>query len=432
MGDSEPLPCELILLQSGKRKEYISNYSNHIRTSPTCESVVRSAIQYPNPITGDAKQYDEFTDANPSTDRIRMMHHLFSFLQQCGCDIHDLSSFLTCDELVRYYSFLERYADKMGLSADDLRKCILRKKIATLWMEVNHYKSQRYNLRPSTRVGIVIDSAAVYMDLKTLITQFQFGEDPETKCMCFCCFVMGYYSFFQQDWANTTYFWGLSHYKQYHWEESTITLVLDRIANRQPVSEKPTPMQCPVDYSSISAKPCKSYSQTLQKHTCLASLENAPSPTVLVHYIQYHLSEWSNATSYFSNRDLRLNKESCYCFMMCLYLCGYISEVIAMNQYISFCNYSDVEMMLKSNDISDACIDVYSDVPLLQLLIHMYAERAVTCEKAKHALDLLMEQMQNPMINAFNDEMIISQEKLNLQKRLFRYLHWEFLINLSA
>ncbi|KAK8821809.1 hypothetical protein WA556_002254 [Blastocystis sp. ATCC 50177/Nand II] len=89
-------------------------------------------------------------------------------------------------------------------------------------------------------------------------------------------------------------------------------------------------------------------------------------------------------------------------------------------------------MMLKSNDISDACIDFYSDVPLLQLLIHMYAERAVTCEKAKHTLDLLMEQMQNPMINAFNDEMIISQEKLNLQKRLFRYLHWEFLINLSA
>lgn len=57
------------------------------------------------------------------------------------------------------------------------------------------------------------------------------------------------------------------------------------------------------DYSSISVKPCKSYSQTLQKHTCLASLENAPSPTVLVHYIQYHLSEWSNATSYFSNSD---------------------------------------------------------------------------------------------------------------------------------
>ncbi|KAK8822517.1 hypothetical protein WA577_005679, partial [Blastocystis sp. JDR] len=110
--------------------------------------------------------------------------------------------------------------------------------------------------------------------------------------------------------------------------------------------------------------------------------------------------------------------------MMCLYLCGYISEVIAMNQYISFCNYSDVEMMLKSNDISDACIDFYSDVPLLQLLIHIYAERAVTCEKAKHTLDLLMEQMQNPMINAFNDEMIISQEKLNLQKRLFRYLYW--------
>ena len=115
----------------------------------------------------------------------------------------------------------------MGLSADDLRKCILRKKIATLWMEVNHYKLQRYNLRPSTRVGIVIDSAAVYKDLKALITQFQFGEDPETKCMCYCCFVMGYYSFFQQDWAATTYFWGLSHYKQYHWEESTITLVLD-------------------------------------------------------------------------------------------------------------------------------------------------------------------------------------------------------------
>ena len=54
--------------------------------------------------------------------------------------------------------------------------------------------------------------------------------------------------------------------------------------------------------------------------------------------------------------DLRLPKESCYCVMMCLYLCGYISEVIAMNQYISFCNYGDVEMMMKSNDINDACI----------------------------------------------------------------------------
>ena len=92
--------------------------------------------------------------------------------------------------------------------------------------------------------------------------------------------------------------------------------------------------------------------------------------------------------------DLRLAKESCYCVMMCLYLCGYISEVIAMNQYISFCNYGDVEMMMKSNDINDACIQAgnsgsthsqfYSDIPLLQLLIHLYSERRVVSNEASH------------------------------------------------
>ena len=80
--------------------------------------------------------------------------------------------------------------------------------------------------------------------------------------------------------------------------------------------------------------------------------------------------------------------------MMCLYLCGYISEVIAMNQYISFCNYGDVEMMMKSNDINDACIQAgnsgsthsqfYSDTPLLQLLSHLYSERRVVSKDASH------------------------------------------------
>lgn len=64
------------------------------------ESVVRSAIQYPNPISGDAQQVDESIDANPSLDRIRIMCNLVSFLNECGCDIYDLTSFLTCDQVV--------------------------------------------------------------------------------------------------------------------------------------------------------------------------------------------------------------------------------------------------------------------------------------------------------------------------------------------
>ena len=115
----------------------------------------------------------------------------------------------------------------MGLPANELQKYVIRKKIAMLWMEVDRYQSNRYSLRPVSQMSIAFDSSAVYNELRSVVANFRFGENPETKCMCFFCYVMGYYSFFQQDWENTRFFFNLSHYQEFHWGESTTNLILN-------------------------------------------------------------------------------------------------------------------------------------------------------------------------------------------------------------
>ena len=68
-------------------------------------------------------------------------------------------------------------------------------------------------------------------------------------------------------------------------------------------------------------------------------------------------------------------KEDYVCLMTSLYRANYISEMICLNQYFSFCSYDDVEVMLKDHDFDNACIYFLSDIPLLEILIKLYSQR---------------------------------------------------------
>jgi len=47
------------------------------------------------------------------------------------------------------------------------------------------------------------------------------------------------------------------------------------------------------------------------------------------------------------------------CVIMCLYLCGFVSEMICLNQVISVCSYSDIEIMIQSNSLNKDLICVW-------------------------------------------------------------------------
>lgn len=47
------------------------------------------------------------------------------------------------------------------------------------------------------------------------------------------------------------------------------------------------------------------------------------------------------------------------CVIMCLYLCGFVSEMICLNQVISVCSYSDIEIMVQSNSLNKDLICVW-------------------------------------------------------------------------
>ena len=73
--------------------------------------------------------------------------------------------------------------------------------------------------------------------------------------------------------------------------------------------------------------------------------------------------------------SLQTVKEDYVCLMTSLYRANYISEMICLNQYFSFCSYDDVEVMLKDHDFDNACIYFLSDIPLLEILIKLYSQR---------------------------------------------------------
>ena len=68
--------------------------------------------------------------------------------------------------------------------------------------------------------------------------------------------------------------------------------------------------------------------------------------------------------------------------MTSLYQANYISEMICLNQYFSFCSYDDVEVMLKDHDFDNACIYFLSDIPLLEILIKLYSQRRTISKDA--------------------------------------------------
>ena len=79
----------------------------------------------------------------------------------------------------------------------------------------------------------------------------------------------------------------------------------------------------------------------------------------------------------------RRDKNGYICLMTSLYKADYISEMICLNQYFSFCSYDDVKVMLKTHDFDNACIYFISDIPLLEILIQLYSERRVVNQSAR-------------------------------------------------
>lgn len=80
--------------------------------------------------------------------------------------------------------------------------------------------------------------------------------------------------------------------------------------------------------------------------------------------------------------SLHTNKEHYVCLMTSLYQANFISEMICLNQYFSFCSYDDVEVMLKDHDFDNACIYFLSDIPLLEILIKLYSQRRTISKDA--------------------------------------------------
>ena len=126
----------------------------------------------------------------------------------------------------------------------------------------------------------------------------------------------------------------------------------------------------------------------------------------------------------------RRDKNGYICLMTSLYKADYISEMICLNQYFSFCSYDDVKVMLKTHDFDNACIYFISDIPLLEILIQLYSERRVVNQSAR-TFDLLIQQMQNPNLSSFNDASILKTEKENLERRLLRFLYTKFVISMA-
>ena len=212
-----------------------------IKRVTVVESVVRSALAYPREVNGDAQVNDDTIDINPSKDQINMIGTLSAFLQSCSCDIWDLSQFLTVEELVRlnypyyqqirYYSFLETHAQELNVSNEVAKRCSWRKEIAIMLAEVKRMKSQRYSLQKVSRSILISNVSSVSDDLKRIVAQqSENANENDRECLCYSSFILGYYCFFQQRWEEASFYWKASHFDAYHWDESTVSVLLDRNA----------------------------------------------------------------------------------------------------------------------------------------------------------------------------------------------------------
>ena len=95
--------------------------------------------------------------------------------------------------------------------------------------EVNRMKSQRYSLQKVSRSMLISNVSTVNDDLKRIVAQqTESANKDDRKCLCYSSFILGYYCFFQQRWKEASFYWKASHFDVYHWDESTISALLDR------------------------------------------------------------------------------------------------------------------------------------------------------------------------------------------------------------
>ena len=105
------------------------------------------------------------------------------------------------------------------------------------------------------------------------------------------------------------------------------------------------------------------------EHTCVLRVANHPPVPTMRRYIQTHLIQWNIKSNYFANRmrdhyvsgivdTILPNIYEFGCMVICLYLCGFVSEMLCVNQIVPVCSYYDARYLLHINELDPRVICV--------------------------------------------------------------------------
>ena len=280
-----------------------------------------------------------------------------------------------------------------------------------LLTEIDRIRSSRSSLQKSTpdfnnsSLGNSIQFIIQHVD-----KSIQSNSVPNDTFSCYGAYLLGYYFFFDLSWKkvyfrvplNARHFiigsfailWTLNGVaKMWIWFFQVCVFPSFPLDITTFSSELPSPEGVnQIDFSTLPSLPFYQ-PLTASDHICLTP-QSEVSHDLLIPNIQYHLRSWNRCSSYFMNGiwilivthvvdAFRRDKNGYICLMTSLYKADYISEMICLNQYFSFCSYDDVKVMLKTHDFDNACIYFISDIPLLEILIQLYSERRVVNQSAR-------------------------------------------------
>ena len=360
-------------------EQYINDRKAKKRLIPSFESIVRAAISECCII--DISTESVQNNILSQRDKLMFVSRLVHFLNGGNLEIWDLHSFLSCREINAFYDYIEKNCDSLELSSQqDL--LLYRLNLSVLLTEIDRIRSSRSSLQKSTpdfnnsSLGNSIQFIIQHVD-----KSIQSNSVPNDTFSCYGAYLLGYYFFFDLSWKKALHYWKFCHPVNSEWSCEDVDLILSNITTFS--SELPSPEGVnQIDFSTLPSLP---FYQPLiaSDHMCLTP-QSEVSYDLLIPNIQYHLRSWNRCSSYFMNVDaFRRDKNGYICLMTSLYKADYISEMICLNQYFSFCSYDDVKVMLKTHDFDNACIYFISDIPLLEILIQLYSERRVVNQSAR-------------------------------------------------
>ena len=125
------------------------------------------------------------------------------------------------------------------------------------------------------------------------------------------------------------------------------------------------------DWDSIRVLPSSPSQLAIVDHTCILKITDQQSATTMRQYIRSHLIQWNSTSRYFTDcmreycisrivENILQDSNEFICVIMCLYLCGFVSEMICLNQVVSVCSYSDIELMIQSSSLNKDLICVWT------------------------------------------------------------------------